>query len=358
MKAAVSLDDLVARGLVGGTEAPALLPVEQAFRIRISGAMQGAIADRDDAVARQFIPSVQELDIKPDEMGDPIGDAVHSPVKGLTHRYPDRVILHVTKTCEVYCRFCFRREAVGDEGHLSQAEIIAALDYVAVNPAIREVILTGGDPLVLSPRRIKDLVARIGAIPSVDTLRIHTRVPVVTPERVTAAMVSALETRLTVVLVLHANHAAEFTDAARAGLRALGRAGIMLLSQSVLLRGVNDSLPALEELFREMMRCGVKPYYLHHCDLAKGVSHFRTSIAEGMALMRGLRGRLAGVLLPTYVIDIPGGFGKVPINPDYVVAGGAAGEWRITDWQGGVHAYRDPQCTTDAQVMQTPESLA
>ncbi|AWB47154.1 lysine-2,3-aminomutase-like protein [Gemmobacter aquarius] len=353
MKAAVSLGDLVARGLVEAAEAPALLPVEQSFRIRLSGAMQGAIATRDDPVARQFIPSVQELDIKPDESGDPIGDEVHSPVKGLTHRYPDRVILHVTKTCEVYCRFCFRREAVGDEGHLSQDEIIAALDYVSVNPAIREVILTGGDPLVLSPRRIKDLVERIGAISTVDTLRIHTRVPVVAPERMTEALVSAFETRLTVILVLHANHAAEFTDAARAGLRAMQRAGIMLLSQSVLLRGVNDSLPALEELFREMLRCGVKPYYLHHCDLAKGVSHFRTTIADGMALMRGLRGKLAGPLIPTYVIDIAGGFGKVPITPDYVVAGATPGEWRITDWRGGVHDYRDPHCTTDAQSVQT-----
>ncbi len=343
MKAAVSLDDLVARGLVDEAEAPALLPVEQSFRIRVSGAMEAAIWAPDDAVARQFIPSVQELDIKPDEMDDPIGDEVHSPVKGLTHRYPDRVILHVTKTCEVYCRFCFRREAVGDEGHLSQAEVIAALDYVAVNPAIREVILTGGDPLVLSARRIKDLVARVAAIPSVETLRIHTRVPVVAPERVTGDLVVALESRLTTVLVLHTNHAQEFTDAARAGLRALSGAGIMLLSQSVLLRGVNDSLPALENLFRELMRNGVKPYYLHHCDLARGVSHFRTTIAEGVALMRGLRGQLAGPLLPTYVIDIPGGFGKVPINPDYVVAGDAAREWRITDWRGGVHSYRDPE---------------
>lgn len=343
MKAAVSLDDLVARGLVGVDEAPALLPVEQSFRIRVSGAMTGAIVGPDDPVARQFIPSVQELDVKEGDLGDPIGDEVHSPVKGLTHRYPDRVILHVTKTCEVYCRFCFRREAVGDEGQLTEAEIIAALDYVAVNPAIREVILTGGDPLVLSARRIKDLVARIGAIASVETLRIHTRVPVVAPERVGAELVAALETRLTVVLVLHANHADEFTDAARAGLQALNRAGIMLLSQSVLLRGVNDTLPALEGLFREMMRCGVKPYYLHHCDLAKGVSHFRTTIAEGMALMAALRGRLAGPLLPTYVIDIPGGFGKVPINSDYVQPDGTAGEWRITDWRGGVHSYCDPK---------------
>lgn len=343
MKAAVSLNDLVARGLVGGAEAPALLPVEQAFRIRVTGAMEGAIADRSDPVARQFLPNIQELDIKPEEMGDPIGDAAYSPVKGLTHRYPDRCILHVTKTCEVYCRFCFRREAVGDEGHLTEAEVIAALDYVAVNPAIREVILTGGDPLVLSARRVRDLVARIGAISTVESLRIHTRIPVVAPERVTEELAGILgDSRVPVVVVVHTNHAQEFTDAGRAALRRLRRAGVMLLSQSVLLRGVNDTLDALEGLFRELMRNGVKPYYLHHCDLAKGVSHFRTSISEGMALMAGLRGRVSGTLLPTYVIDIPGGFGKVPVNPAYVQRGDAAKEWRITDWKGGVHQYADP----------------
>lgn len=342
MKAAVSLDDLVARGLVDAPS-PALRAVEDAFRIRVTGAMERAIGDRSDPVARQFLPDIQELDIKPEEMGDPIGDEAHSPVKGLTHRYPDRVILHVTKTCEVYCRFCFRREAVGEEGHLAQSEVIAALDYVAVNPQIREVILTGGDPLVLSARRIKDLVGRIGAIASVETLRIHTRIPVVAPERVTEELAESLgNSRLSVVLVVHTNHAQEFTDAARVALRRLRRAGIMLLSQSVLLRGVNDSLDALENLFRELMRNGVKPYYLHHCDLARGVSHFRTSIAEGMALMRGLRGWLSGPLLPTYVIDIPGGFGKVPVNPAYVVPTGSAKEWRITDWKGGVHLYADP----------------
>ncbi len=342
MKAAVSVDDLVREGLVDAAEAPALLPVEAEFRIRVSGAMRGAISAPDDGVGRQFIPSLQELDVKPEEMGDPIGDDAHSPVKGLTHRYPDRVILHVTKTCEVYCRFCFRRETVGDDGHLTEAEVIAALDYVAVNPAIREVILTGGDPLVLSARRIRGLVERIAAIPGVETLRIHTRVPVVAPERVTDELVSGLGSRLTTVLVLHANHAAEFTESARVALRRLDGAGIMLLSQSVLLRGVNDSVETLEHLFREMLRCRVKPYYLHHCDLAKGVSHFRTTIGEGVALMKALRGRLAGVLLPTYVIDIPGGFGKVPVNADYVTPADAPGAWRITDWQGGVHDYRDP----------------
>lgn len=334
------LAEMVATGLVPADAADALRPVEEAFRIRMTGAMRGAVATPDDAVARQFVPSVAELTIRDEELGDPIGDDVHSPVKGLTHRYPDRVILHVTKTCEVYCRFCFRREAVGEEGTLPEPDLMAALDYVAVNPAIREVILTGGDPLVLSARRIKGLMERLSLIAHVDVVRIHTRIPVVAPEKVTAEMVAALR-GARVWVVVHTNHAQEIGLAAEAALARLADAGIPLLSQSVLLRGINDSVAALEELFRKIMRLRVKPYYLHHCDLAKGTGHFRTTIAEGQALMAGLRGRVSGTLIPTYVLDIPGGFGKVPLVRDHAEPLGG-GLWRITDWRGGVHEYRDP----------------
>ncbi|MEZ5756481.1 MAG: lysine-2,3-aminomutase-like protein [Paracoccaceae bacterium] len=332
--------EMVAAGLVPVADAAALRPVEEAFRIRMTGAMRGAVAAPDDPVARQFVPSMDELTIRDEELGDPIGDETHSPVKGLTHRYPDRVILHVTKTCEVYCRFCFRREAVGEEGSLPEPDLLAALDYIAVNPAIREVILTGGDPLVLSARRIKGLMERLSTISHVDQVRIHTRIPVVAPEKVTAALVAALR-GARVWVVVHANHAQEIGEAAEAALARLADGGIPLLSQSVLLRGVNDSLAALEELFRKFMRLRVKPYYLHHCDLARGTGHFRTTIAEGQALMAGLRGRVSGTLIPTYVLDIPGGFGKVPLVRDHAepLRGGL---WRITDWRGGVHEYRDP----------------
>ena len=278
--------------------------------------------------------------IREEELADPIGDEVHSPVRGLTHRYPDRVILHVTKTCEVYCRFCFRREAVGEEGSLPEADLLAALDYIAVHPAIREVILTGGDPLVLSSRRIKGLMERLSTIAHVDAVRIHTRIPVVAPEKVTAQLVDALRAAR-VWVVVHTNHAQEIGAAAEAALARLVEAGIPLLSQTVLLRGINDSVAALEELFRRLMACRVKPYYLHHCDLAKGTGHFRTTIAEGQALMAGLRGRISGTLIPTYVLDIPGGYGKVPLVRDHAEPLGS-GLWRITDWQGGRHLYRDP----------------
>ncbi|MCZ8334390.1 MAG: lysine-2,3-aminomutase-like protein [Rhodobacteraceae bacterium] len=335
------LAEMVAAGLVAPEAAPGLAPVEDAFRIRMTAAMRGRVWGVGDAVARQFVPEAVEMIIRDEEMGDPIGDEAHSPVKGLTHRYPDRVILHVTKTCEVYCRFCFRREAVGEEGSLPEKDLLAALDYIAVNPAIREVILTGGDPLVLSARRIKGLMERLSSIAHVDQLRIHTRIPVVAPEKVTAEMIAALR-GARVWVVVHTNHAQEIGAAAEAALSRLVEAGIPLLSQSVLLRGINDSGTALEGLFRRLMACRVKPYYLHHCDLAKGTGHFRTTIAEGQALMAGLRGRISGPLIPTYVLDIPGGFGKVPLVRDHAEPLGG-GLWRITDWQGGQHLYRDPE---------------
>jgi lysine 2,3-aminomutase len=306
------------------------------FRLRITPAM----AQTDPGVARQFVPSLNELLIRAEELADPIGDRVHEPSPGLTHRYPDRVILHATQTCEVYCRFCFRRETVGSEGHLPEEDLHKALDYIAATPAIWEVILTGGDPMVLSPRRLKSLIDRLAAIPHVEVVRFHTRVPVVAPDRITPELVAALQTRPAVYVVVHTNHPAELTPAARAALARLSGAGIPLLSQTVLLKGVNDSAEVLEALFRGLIRNRVKPYYLHHADLAKGTSHFRTSIAEGQALMAALRGRISGICLPTYVLDIPGGHGKVPIGPGYVTPGEGPLH-HVTDPNGGQHLYSD-----------------
>ncbi|TGD61354.1 lysine-2,3-aminomutase-like protein [Tabrizicola sp. WMC-M-20] len=340
LRPALTIADLVADGLALAGDAPVLERVAQDFRLRLTPQMRAASA-RSAGVARQFVPSPAELIQRPEDMFDPIGDDSHAPVPGLTHRYPDRVILHVTKTCEVYCRFCFRRETVGDTGHLPQDQLEAALDYIARTPAIHEVILTGGDPLVLSARRIADLVARLVAIAHVGVLRLHTRVPVVAPDRITDALIGALKQHPSVWIVVHTNHADELTVDARAALIRLADAGIPLLSQSVLLRGVNDSADALEALFRALIRLRVKPYYLHHCDLARGAGHFRTTIAAGQAIMAELRGRLSGTALPTYVLDIPGGFGKVPIGPDYLMPD--ANGWTLTDPNGNQHQYRDPE---------------
>lgn len=338
-RAILSVADLIRDGLVLPQNAPDLAPVVETFRLRISPEMCGAATS--DAVARQFVPSTEELITRPEEMSDPIGDDVHAPLPGLTHRYPDRAILHITKTCEVYCRFCFRRETVGETGHLPEAQLDAALDHIARTPALWEVILTGGDPLVLSPRRIGAVMNRLAAIPHVEVVRIHSRIPVVAPNKVSDALIAALQTRLTPWIVIHTNHADELTDAARRAIGRLADAGIGLLSQSVLLRGVNDNPEALESLFRTLYRLRVKPYYLHHCDMARGAGHFRTTIGKGQALMALLRGRLSGPCLPTYMLDIPGGHGKVPIGPRFLTPR-APGEWEVTDWQGHIHLYRDP----------------
>lgn len=339
-RALTGVDDLIAAGLAPADQADALQQVAEAFRIRVSPEMQAALSDARDPIGRQFLPDTAELTIRPEELHDPIGDATYSPTPGLTHRYPDRVILAATHTCEVYCRFCFRREAVGEDGALPEADLDAALAYIAATPAIWEVILTGGDPLVLSPRRLKALMQRLSAIPHVEIVRFHTRVPVVNPGRISAEMIAALRARPTTYLVLHTNHAQEITPAAQAALKRLADAGIPLLSQTVLLKGVNDDAATLETLFRTLLRHRVTPYYLHQCDLARGTSHFRTTIAAGQAIMAQLRGRLSGIGIPTYVLDIPGGFGKVPIGPGYVEPEGDA--YQITDWQGRQHSYRDP----------------
>ncbi|KRW95282.1 lysine-2,3-aminomutase-like protein [Paracoccus sp. MKU1] len=334
---------LVEAGLVDPARAEALDEVAAEFRIRISTTMRGAMRTPGDGIAAQFVPDARELQIRPEELADPISDAAFSPTPGLTHRYPDRVILHVTRTCEVYCRFCFRREVVGEDGSLPEPDLAAALDYIARSPAIHEVILTGGDPMVLSPRRITALMARLEAIPHVDIVRFHTRVPVVAPGRIDAEMLAVLHPRrLAVWVVIHTNHAQELTSEACAALARLAEAGIPLLSQTVLLKGVNADPEVLAELFRALIRNRVKPYYLHHCDLARGTGHFRTSIAEGQAIMAALRGRLSGTCLPIYVLDLPGGHGKVPLGPGYVETV-APGHYRIRDWRGQRHEYRDPE---------------
>lgn len=337
-----SVAALAEAGLISPETADALAPVGQRYAVAVTPEIAAALhAGAGDGVARQFLPDARELVTLPEELPDPIGDAPHSPVPGIVHRYADRLLLKLVSTCAVYCRFCFRREMVGPgKEMLSAEETEAALAYIADHPAIWEVILTGGDPLVLSARRLREIKARLDAIPHVGALRIHTRVPVVAPERITGELVDALGGRLPVHILIHANHADEFTPAARAAVARLVDAGIPLFGQSVLLRGVNDSVPALTDLFRTMLSLRIKPHYLHHGDLAPGTAHFRLPLDEGMALMRALRGPLSGLTLPTYMLDIPGGYGKVPVTADYLTPDGQGGWW-VTDPQGRRHAYRD-----------------
>jgi lysine 2,3-aminomutase len=332
-----NVDTLIARGLLPDGDRAALEAVGARYAVAVPAAFARLIAAADDPIGRQVLPDAAELVTSPHERADPVGDDVFSPLKGLVHRYPDRVLIKPLLVCPVYCRFCFRREHVGpDGGKLSEAEIAAALDYIAARPAIREVILTGGDPLLLSPRRLAALLEGVGAIGHVELVRIHTRVPVADPDLVSEALAATLATQTPLWLVLHANHASEFAPAARAAVRRIQGQGVPVLGQSVLLRGVNDSVEALEGLFRAMLRARVKPYYLHQLDPAPGTARFHVPIAEGQALLAGLRGRVTGLAWPTYVLDIPGGYGKVPIGPDYLEAAGA-----VRDPWGGVHALAD-----------------
>ena len=310
-------------GFAPGDKRAGLDAVAERYAVALPPALAELIDpnDANDPIARQFVPNAAELDLQPQELADPIGDDVHSPVEGIVHRYPDRVLLKLTPVCAVYCRFCFRREMVGPEKGkpLSAAALSTALDYVRGRPEIWEVILTGGDPLVLSARRLRAVVQELAAIAHVKVLRIHTRVPVAEPSRITAELVRAIKVKgKPTYVALHVTHARELTPAARAACARMADAGIPLLGQSVLLRGVNDTPEALSELLRACVECRIKPYYLHHADLASGTAHFRTDIATGQDLMRGLRGHLSGLCQPSYVLDIPGGHGKSPIGPNYL----------------------------------------
>ena len=334
--------DLAGAGLISAEQIPALEQVAARYAVAITGVSAALIDPNDpnDPIARQFIPQAAELDVAPGEMSDPIGDGTHSPVDGIVHRYPDRVLLKPLHVCPVYCRFCFRREVVGPSGlgTLSDTEMEAALAYIAERPAIWEVVLTGGDPFALSPRRLGAIASALSGIAHVKVLRVHTRVPVVDPGRVGGDLVAALRGFGRAVFVaLHANHPREFTPAARAAIARLVDAGIPMVSQSVLLRGVNDDAPTLEALMRAFVENRVKPYYLHHGDLAPGTAHLRTGLDEGQALMRTLRGKLSGLAQPAYVLDIPGGHGKVPVGPGYLRTG--SGRSVVTDPSGIEHPY-------------------
>jgi lysine 2,3-aminomutase len=309
-------------GLVDAAQAQAVKGVTQRYALSITPEVAGVIQIQgaDSAVGRQYIPHTDELITAPEETVDPIGDTTHSPVKGIVHRYADRVLLMPTQVCAVYCRFCFRREAVGPEhAGLSDSELQTALDYIRRTPAIWEVILTGGDPLVLSARRLQIILNALDDIPHIATIRIHSRVPVAAPDRIDDALLNVLQTvHKPVNIAVHCNHADELTSNAVHALRKLRKVGAMLFGQTVLLGGVNDDPVILEALFRGMVAAGVKPYYLHQLDRAPGTARFVVPITRGQEIVKALRGKISGLAQPTYILDIPGGAGKVPIGPGYL----------------------------------------
>ncbi len=333
-----------------GLASPDRLADLEAVASRYATALPPAFADlidksdSRDPIARQFVPDAAELSVRENESSDPIGDGTHSPVEGIVHRYPDRALLKLVHVCAVYCRFCFRREMVGPgkANALSATALSTALDYIRSNKEIWEVILTGGDPLVLSSRRLRAVMKQLAAIEHVKIVRIHTRVPVADPGRISADMVRAMKAcKKAVYVAIHVNHARELTQLARVACARIVDAGIPMVSQSVLLSGVNDTPEALGALLRALVECRIKPYYLHHGDLAPGTSHLRTNIETGRALMRAMHGRLSGLCQPVYVLDIPGGFGKSPIGPCYLepTRDGAKGFYEVQDFSGRRHGY-------------------
>ena len=357
--------DLVSAGLVTPERLGEVRRVAEQFQVALTDDVVALIdpVDPHDPIAAQFVPHAAELLTAEEEQADPIGDERWSPLPGIVHRYPDRVLLKPSLVCPVYCRFCFRREQIGARGKvLDRAALERAYAYIRERSEIWEVVVTGGDPLLLTPRRVAAIVAALAAIEHVQVIRFHTRVPIVDPKRVKAALVDALGTEKAVYVVIHANHPRELTDAAKAAAKRLVRAGIPVLSQSVLLRGVNDDAAVLEQLFRALVAMRVKPYYLHHPDLARGTSHFRGDIAEGQAVMRELRRRASGLCQPTYVLDIPGGHGKVPVGPCWLHRDGQG--WRVEDSTGATHRYPpsiegdDNVAPAEPQVEDLPARLS
>ncbi|MES1198821.1 MAG: lysine-2,3-aminomutase-like protein [Pseudomonadota bacterium] len=339
-----------------------LAEVASRYAVAITPAMD-ALIDPDaaaDPIAAQFRPDPRELFIAPDENADPIGDGPHTPVKGVVHRYRDRCLLKLIHVCPVYCRFCFRREMVGPDGDgmLSSGETEAALAYIAAHEEIWEVIFTGGDPFLLSARRAREATQRLAAIEHVKILRWHTRVPVVDPLRVTPDLVEALKAEGKATYVaLHANHPRELTREARAAIARIVDAGIPMVSQTVLLKGVNDDPDTLEALMRGLVEARVKPYYLHHLDRAPGTSHFRCTVEEGRALMQTLHQRASGLCQPSYVLDIPGGHGKAPLAQ--ASARAVEGGWRVRDRKGEWRFYpRDADCADAGSAPATSSAAS
>jgi len=295
------------------------------FQMKITPYYLGLIDPEDPAcpIRKMAVPDVRELKVLNSELADPIGDANqelnNQPVPALTHRYPDRVLLYPTSLCGIYCRHCFRRRLAGrKEFAATQRQIATALRYIREHPEIREVILTGGDPLMLADQALESVLRQLKDIPSIRTLRIHSRMPVVNPFRITEELAETLSQFAPLWLVTHFNHPREVTDVAKEHLARLVERGIPLLNQGVLLKGVNDDPEVLRELGWKLIEARVKPYYLHHLDRAQGLSHFRVGVRRGLQLMRELRGTIPGYAIPSYILDIPKGYGKVPLQYHYL----------------------------------------
>jgi lysine 2,3-aminomutase len=299
--------------------------------------------DPYDPIRRQAIPTAAELEIAPGDMVDPLHEDTDSPVKGLTHRYPDRALLLITDQCSMYCRHCTRRRFAGHtDNALPMEQIDKAIEYIAKTPEIRDVLLSGGDALLISDERLESIVSRLRAIPHVEIIRIGSRIPVVMPQRITPGLVNMLKKYHPIWLNTHFNHPNEITKESTEACRLIVDAGIPLGNQSVLLAGVNDCPHVMKKLVQELVRIRVRPYYIYQCDLSRGLEHFRTPVSKGIEIIEALRGHTSGYAVPTFVVDAPGGGGKIPVSPTYLISHGA-GKVILRNYEGVFSAYEEPR---------------
>ncbi len=298
---------------------------------------------RRDVIRLQAVPRIQELDTAPDDRDDPLHEDVDSPAPGLTHRYPDRVLFLVTHICSMYCRHCTRRRVVGDHDvHLPKDQLQLGIEYIKRHREIRDVLISGGDPLTLSDDQLAYVLDHIREIEHVEIIRLGSRMPVVMPQRITDDLVNMLRKYHPIYLNTHFNHPAEVTHEAKEACARLADAGIPVGNQTVLLRDVNDCPNIMKKLMHELLMIRVKPYYIYQCDLSVGISHFRTSIAKGMEIMENLRGHTTGMAVPTFVVDAPGGGGKIPVMPSYMISQSDR-RFVLRNYEGVITTYTQPK---------------
>ncbi|EEF57153.1 KamA family radical SAM protein [Pedosphaera parvula] len=344
---------------------PTLTPEEHAGTVLANSKLALAItpyffnlidpADENCPIRTQVIPKVQETHTASWEMDDPCGEDSHSPVPGLVHRYPDRVLFLVTDRCASYCRYCTRSRLVSNAaGYDFHPEFEKQIEYIRKTPTVRDVLLSGGDPLLLSDDKLEYLLSQLRAIPHVEFLRIGTRIPIFLPQRITPALCAMLKKYHPLFISIHTNHPRELTTEVREALGRLAEAGIPLGNQSVLLRHVNDDLTTMRALVQKLLMCRVKPYYLYQCDLIAGSAHLRSSVRKGLEIMEGLRGHTTGYAIPQYVIDAPGGGGKVPVNPEYVLSRNAD-RVVIRNFEGKIFEY--PEAADGTPLVKAPKEI-
>lgn len=298
----------------------------------------------NDAILKQCFPNIQELNLSKYDMPDPLHEDKDSPVPGITHRYPDRVLFHISNVCAMYCRHCTRKRKVGDKDSIpSKDAIMEGLEYIKNTPAVRDVLLSGGDPFLLPDDYIDWILHEISEIPHVEVVRIGTRTPVVLPYRITEDLLDVLRKYDNIWINTHFNHPREITKPAKEALKKLTMAGIPLGNQSVLLRGINDCPRIMKSLVHKLVANRVRPYYLYQCDLSEGLEHLRTNVGKGIEIIENLRGHTSGFAVPTYVIDAPGGGGKIPVMPNYLISW-STNKVVLRNYEGVITAYKMPEC--------------